>query len=256
MLRLLFAVPLLASCVLTTDAPAQVVLGSSSAGAPDESTGTTLASVMTSTEAASTKSGETTGDESTSTSGDASSTSSTSTGEGSTTTTGEALPDCRNGDPEATCKVFVSSGEAAADLGVEGFHALCTDLACNASMVCGEYRAVIRVSGAFWEPFYGFTGNYVLPSGAVVASGFNSLPLATSINEDETGEIVAGKSIVWTGYSGLDAACADNGALWATISPNVLADVGYVGGDGASKWSVEQVGCDSYARVYCVEVPQ
>lgn len=256
MLRLLFALPLLASCVFTTDAPAQVVLGSSSTGALDESTGTTLAPVMTSTEAGSTSSSETTGEESTSSSGDASSTSSTSTGEGSTSTTGEGLPDCRNGDPEATCKVFVSSGEAAADLGAEGFHTLCTDLACNASATCGEYRAVIRVSGAFWEPFYGFTGSYVLTSGAVVASGFNSLPLAASINEDETGEIVAGKSIVWTGYSGLDAACTVGDSLWSTTAPDVLADVGYVGGVGDTKWSIEKVGCDSYARVYCVEVAQ
>jgi len=256
MLRLLFALPLLASCVFTTDAPAQVVLSSSSTGDLDASTGSTAAPVMTSTEAGSTSSGETTGEESTSSSGDASTTSSTSTGEGSTSTTGEGLPDCRSGDPAATCKVFVSSGEAAADLGVEGFHTLCTDLACNASATCGEYRAVLRVSGAFWEPFYGFTGSYVLTSGAVVASGFNSLPLATSINEDETGELVAGKSIVWTGYSGLDAACAVGDSLWSTASPNVFADVGYVGGEANDKWSIEQVGCDNLARVYCVEVPQ
>lgn len=256
MLRLLFALPLLASCVFTTDAPAQVVLGSSSTGSPDESTGSTAAPVMTSTEAGSTSSGETTGDESASSSGDASSAPSTSTGEGTTSTTGEALPDCRNDDPTATCRVFVSSGEAAANLGVENFHTLCTDLACNASPTCGEYHAVIRVSGAFWEPFYGFTGSYVLTSGAVVASGFNSLPLAASINEDETGMIVAGKSIVWTGYSGLDAACAVGDSLWSTTSPDVLADVGYAGGEGLTKWDAEQVGCDTLARVYCVEVPQ
>lgn len=254
MLRLMFVLPFLASCMVVPDAPAEVALPSSSTGAPVDSSGTTLDPVMTSTEAGSTSSGETTGEASTSSSGDASSTSTASTGDGSTSTTGELLPACRNGDTEASCIAFISSVVAPPDLTVEGFNTLCTDLACNAFATCSEYRAVIRTGPDFWAPFAGFLGRYVLTDGSVVAvSGDleNTLPIILT----EAGEVVPNKALVWTGYDSLFWTCALQGQPWIDAAADNFTQVGNVGGEGVSKWSAEQVSCDTYARVYCVEVP-
>ena len=256
MLRLMLVLPFLASCVVTNDAPAQVVLSSSSTGEPVASSGAGLPPVMTSTEAGSMGSGETTGDASASSSGDASSTSTASTGEGSTSTTGEAPPACRNDDPDAVCHIFVSSVEAPPNILASGFNKPCNDLACNASMTCGEYIALIRVDGNFWSAYDTFTGSHTLPSGAVVAAGEKSLALTLPINEDETGAVVSSKAAVWTGFSATFLTCEAGETAWSSNSANAVADVGYVGGEGESKWMGELLTCDSLARVYCAEVPQ
>lgn len=255
MLRLMFMLPFVASCMVVNDAPAQVVLSSSSTGEQLDSSGTTAAPVMTSTDAGSTSSGETTGDESTSSSDDASSTSSTSTGEGSTSTTGDVLPACRNGDTEATCVAFISSVVAPPDITADGFNTLCTDLACNAFVTCSEYRAVIRTSPDFWSPFADFVGHYVLTDGSVVAEG-GDLSNAGPITITEYGKAAPNKALVWTGYDSLFWTCAVNGTSWIDAAADNFTQVGHAGGEGESKWSAEQVGCDSLARVYCVEVPQ
>lgn len=254
MLRLMFMLPFVASCMVVNDAPAQVVLSSSSTGEQLDSSGTTAAPVMTSTDAGSTSSGETTGDESTSSSDDASSTSSTSTGEGSTSTTGDVLPACRNGDTEATCVAFISSVVAPPDITADGFNTLCTDLACNAFVTCSEYRAVIRTSPDFWSPFADFVGHYVLTDGSVVAEDGN-LENADPIIVTEAGEVVPNKTLVWTGYESLFWTCAVDGAPWTDAAADNFTQVGHAGGEGESKWSAEQVGCNEQARVYCVEVP-
>lgn len=258
MLRLMLALPLLTSCRITTDDPALVAL-STSTGDHDDLTGSTAPPVMTSTDAGSTSTGESTGDSSTSSGGvDDSSSTSSSTGDAgdSTSTTGAVLPDCRDGDPEATCKVFVSSAMTPPDILVEGFNALCSSLACSVpGEACVEYRAVIRSSNDFWAPFAGFTGTYTLLDGSVVAES-GDLHSALPITLTETGDVVPNKALVWTGYESLFWTCAQVPTPWATAEASTYTQVGHAGGYGESKWGAEQVTCDILARVYCAEVPR
>jgi len=249
--------PFVCAACLNASSPPQVALAPTTTDTLGSSSGGDDPGVFSSTAVNSSSSGETTGDESTSSSGGGSS--STSTGEGSTselsTSTGEVLPECRNGDPDAVCRVFVSSAVAPANLLAGGFDTLCTDLACNASAPCAEYRALVRVDGDFWGPLAGFAGRFVLTSGATVAQGVNGLEASLPIILDETGAEVSSKEAVWTGYSGAFMTCLAGMTPWGSTAANTYGDVGFAGGEGESKWSAQQVTCDTMARVYCVEVP-
>jgi hypothetical protein len=273
--RLALSLILLPACLITPQDPANVALSSSS-GDLDSSSGDT--GVFTSTDGGTSTSGEDSSAGGTSTSGEDSSaddsSSSTSTGadlplssnssgnstsgEGSSSTGVPTPSACRPDDYEAVCRVFVSSGATVPSLGAAGLHGLCTDLACNADPSAGEcrpYRALVRTTDGFFEPFASVTGHYLLPSGAAVAQGVDGLQDSLPINEDETGAVVGPKEAVWTGAAGLYSTCPAGSDVWGTDAADMWATIGYVDGAESTWYEAGAMTCDNAARVYCVEVP-
>lgn len=167
-------------------------------------------------------------------------------------TTGEIVAKCNNSET-GECKVFVTSMSTFPNIGIEGFDKFCTEIECGSNFVCDPYQALIRKNGNFWGPFENFNGQYVLPSGKVIASGTDSLQFASSINENEAGVVIPNKTSVWTGFDSLFFTCFSNNVSWETNDPQRFGDIGYVGGVNETWYTGEQISCNSTAHVICVE---
>jgi len=176
-------------------------------------------------------------------------------GNESSSTTGESIPLC-NSSETGVCNVFVSSEKTAPNIWTTGFDEFCTAIKCGSNEVCKPYRALIRTENGFWEHFSGFNGSYVLTSGKVIATGTDSLEYASSINEDESGNVLPNKTLVWTGFTGLFWTCYTGTTPWRTNDPIQFGDAGYIGGEANTWYSAEKIPCQNYARVICVETPQ
>lgn len=173
--------------------------------------------------------------------------------ESSSTANDEPTLLCNNSD-EGKCRVFVSSLKTFPNIEGEGFDNFCTSIMCGSEWTCEPFKALIRTDSDFWSPFSKFNGEYVLPSGKVIATGTDSLQYASSINEDETGKIVPDKTLVWTGFNHLNFTCHNNNVPWKTNHPDQFADIGYVGGVNETWYTGEQVSCNTTAHVICVEM--
>lgn len=172
----------------------------------------------------------------------------------SSSSTGEPVLKC-NKTETGECNVFVASQQVFPDMGVEEFANFCTTIACNSETAeCGKYKALVRENNDFWEAFTDYEGEWKLPSGKVVASGNASLEFSNSINENEFGNSVPNKTLIWTGFVGMYFTCFNVNTPWTSKNKFQLGDIGFVGGADNTWYTGTQIPCDTSANIICVEV--
>lgn len=248
---LLFSLPLFA-CGYPPNDPANLdpTTGTSS-GLGFSSTGMSFDPVMTTTDTTlmdSSSQGSFGGSSGTSSWG-----SSTTLDESSTGSSTGPVELCVN--PDDCRLVFVSSSFVLPNLGEEGFHKKCQELATAAGHP-GIFKALIMTEKGFWKDFQNYQGQYVLYSGTLVADPGGLKSLVSPILENEKGEVVPPKSAIWTGFSAeylLDFTCNIGQMLWADNLKENMGVVGLAGGAGSSWYDEGQAPCHSSLQIYCFE---